>query len=149
MSYRSFSRFSRRIVHSMIAATVTLAPAVAMQPAFAQPPSYWLVLHGSKDTQTSYINGYLEVQFRHSPRPAGTTGDFDARLPRGTAAWQDRPMARNEPMAVRQQLSYDAALNVVRELRSGGYWMFDCYNTNEGYLLASMSRQTSAAVRID
>jgi hypothetical protein len=149
MPYRSLSRYYRCLAYSVIAATVTLAPGVAMQSASAQAPSYWLVVHGSKDTQTSYANGYLQVQFRHSAQPAGKAGDYDARLPHGTASWLDRPMSRDEPTSVRQQLPYDAALKVVRELRGGGYWMFDCHNTNQRYLLASASRQTSAAVRID
>jgi hypothetical protein len=105
--------------------------------------TYWgLIVHGGK---TSYNNGILQVEFRHSPHSAGQPLSYERNVPRGTAAWPDRPMSPQEPSVLFQKMSEGDAMEAKRRLDRGGYWEFWCQNTGKGFFVVNESKGVYAA----
>jgi hypothetical protein len=119
-------------------------------PAPGAPADYWgLIVHGGGTTRTSYDKGVLQVEFRHSRHPAGGPLDYEKQVPRGQAAWPDRPMSPQEPSVLRQRMPEAQAAKVMEHLNGGGYWEFYCRNTGKGYFEVSTSKLVQASTRID
>lgn len=111
---------------------------------------YWgLIVHGGGTTRASYDKGVLQVEFRHSRHPAGGPLDYEKQVPRGQAAWPDRPMSPQEPSVLRQQMPEAQAAKVMEHLNGGGYSEFYCRNTGKGFFDVSTSKLVRASTRID
>ena len=115
----------------------------------ADEPYWGLIVHGGNTTHTSYDNGILRVEFRHSQHPAGSPFNYERQVPRGQAAWPDRPLSPNEPSVLLQKMSEADASNIMEHLNSGGYWEFYCRNTGKGFFEVSNSKMVRSAVRFD
>ena len=80
-----------------VACVLAVAATVSINANAGNGPYWGLIVHGGNTTRTSYKDGVLRVEFRHSRYPAGDSLHYEQQVPRGQAAWPDRPMSPKEP----------------------------------------------------
>lgn len=124
------------------------SPSVTDEARAADSLFFGLIVHGGTATYDA-DKGSLRVEFRRTRSPAGAAENWENQLPRGAAAWPDRPLSPQEPSVLFQKMSYNDAMPIIQTLRDGGYWKFYCQNTGQGYFDVLKSYRVYASVRID
>jgi hypothetical protein len=102
---------------------------------------------------TSYADGVLTVTIRKAPVAAGSAYSY-IKLPRGSAAWEDRPLNAQEPFEWKQKIARENAQRIMQELQgtvgtSPVFYKFPCKNTGAGYFDVFSSEITYCKRRSD
>jgi hypothetical protein len=121
-----------------------------MEVHMADPPGFFpLIVRGGRGVTATHEGGTLTVQFRKSPVAAGNPTTYD-RIPRGAAAWVDRPLNDDEPLVLKQQMNETAAADTIAVLRNEvRFWKFLCSNTNTGHFEVFRSEAAFSQTKID
>ncbi len=108
-----------------------------------------LIVRGGQGVTATHDGATLTVRFRKARDAAGQSERY-GRMPKGSAAWVDRPLNSDEPFVLKQQMDASDAANTIAVLRNDQrFWKFLCANTNTGHFAVHRSEQAFATVIID
>ena len=108
-----------------------------------------LIVRGGHGVDATHDGGTLTVEFRKSPVAAGDPTTY-GRVPRGSAAWVDRPLNDDEPFVLKQQMNETDAAETIAVLSNDvRFWNFLCSNTNTGHFEVFRSEPAFMQTRID